>query len=1395
MQTLLDLTMKKIIGLDLGTTSIGWALVNEAENENEKSSIIKTGVRVIPLTTDTDEKGNFEKGKAITTNQERTLKRSMRRNLQRYKLRRKELIKELKTIGFINATSVLTEDGKDTTFETLKLRSEAPSRKLEKEELARVFLSINKKRGYKSSRKANNEDEDGKIIDEIGIAKTLHQKNITPGQYAYALFESEKVNVPNFYRSDLENEFEKIWNVQSSFYPDIFTEELKTKLKGQGKTNSSKIIRKEKGVDTTDLKGKTRIEKKKIPYEWRSKAISEKLPIDQAAFVIADINGDIDTSSGYLSEISDRSKELFFNNQTVGQYLYSQVQENKHNKLKGQVFYRQDYIDELEMIWNEQSKHHPELNDERKELFRDIIIFYQRRLKSQKGLISICELEGQEREITTKSGKVKRKVIGPRVAPKSSPVFQEFRIWQNINNIKVTDIKNRKSWYLEDEARTMLFNELSLKANIKAKELLKLLYKNHRDLEIRFDELKGNQTNAKLFKAYQTIIEQTGHGEYDFEKMPSHEVKKIVSDVFEALSIDTRILDFNVDLGGKDIEKQPSYQLWHLLYSFEGDDSVSGNKSLVNKLIEKFGFDEQSAKTLASVTFEDDYGSLSVRAMRKIIPYMRDGFEYSDAAKQAGYNHSHSKTATENSERKLEDKIRLLPKNSLRNPVVEKILNQMINVVNAIIDEYGKPDEIRLELARELKKSAKERAEMTKSINNAKAKHEKIREVLKKEFGLTYVSRNDIIRYKLYKELKPRGYKTLYTNKYIHPDKLFSSEIDIEHIIPKSVLFDDSFTNKTLEYRHVNEKKGDKTAIDFVEEEFGSKGREEYEKRVWDAYKGQSKEYPFSRAKVNKLLMPFDKIPDGFIERDLRNSQYIAKKAREILESVVITVNTTTGSITDRLRKDWQLIDVMQELNWPKYEKLGLTYHIENKEGKKLPRIKNWTKRDDHRHHAMDAIAVAFTKYNHVQYLNNLNARKDEEHKESSSINAIEQKELYRDDRGKLKFKPPMPIAEFRQQAKEHLANTLVSFKAKNKVVTPNANRTKKRGKNTYNEQQTLTPRGKLHNETIYGSIKQYETKEVKVGGSFDKETISRVAKKKHREALFKRLDAFGGDPKKAFTGKNSLAKSPIYLNDLQTQKVPDKVKLVEEVTVYTIRKAISPDIKIEKVIDKRAKDILQKRLDEFGGNAKEAFSDLEKFPIYLDEKAGIQLKSVTIRGVANAIPLHEKKNHKGELVLNGNGDSQAVDFVNPSNNHHVAIYKDEKGNLQERVVSFFEAVERVNQNLPIVDRDYKKDEGWTFQFTMKQNEYFVFPNEETGFNTNSIETLIETDLEVISENLYRVQKISKGNYMFRHHLETTINSEIKNVTFINIRSSNSLQGIKKVRVDHIGKITLIHND
>jgi hypothetical protein len=479
----------------------------------------------------------------------------------------------------------------------------------------------------------------------------------------------------------------------------------------------------------------------------------------------------------------------------------------------------------------------------------------------------------------------------------------------------------------------------------------------------------------------------------------------------------------------------------------------------------------------------------------------------------------------------------------------------------------------------------------------------------------------------------------------------------------------------------------------------------------------------------------------------------------------------------------------MKELNWDKYEKLGLTYTIEGKHGERLNKIKDWSKRNDHRHHAMDALTVALTKPAYIQYLNNLNAKASNT-KKGPEIYAIEQKYLKRENR-KLYFIPP--VENIRTEAKKHLAKILVSYKAKNKVVTINKNKTKKR--KGFNEQVALTPRGQLHKETVYGKSFRYSTKLEKIGTSFDIQKIKTVAKKVERDALLKRLAENGNDPKKAFTGKNSLSKMPIYLDLERSIKLPEKVKTVVFEQNYTIRKNIDPELKVDKVIDVGVKRILESRLEEFGGNSKLAFSNLDENPIWLNKEKGIAIKRVKISGVSNVESLHVKKNHFGEPILDNKGNEIPVDFVSTGNNHHVAIYEDEKGNLQDEVVNFYEAVIRRNQGESIIK--YRHEEGWKFLYSIKQNEYFVFPSQD--FNPNDFDLLDPKNYDLISPNLFRVQKFSKvmyGNsavrdYVFRHHLETVLNDvkELKDVAFKQLKSLQYLKGIKKVRLNHLGQI------
>jgi len=1520
--------MKRILGLDLGTNSVGWALVNEAETYEEKSSIIKLGVRVNPLTIGKGgELDTFIQGKSITTNADRTLKRSTRRNLQRYKLRRENLIEIIKEHGFINDETILSENGNKTTFETYRLRAKAATDEITLEQFARVLLMINKKRGYKSSRKTKSKEE-GTLIDGKDISLVLHDEGITVGQYSLRILQSGKKDNNSYYPSDFQREFDEIFDKQKEFYPEILTDELKEELCGKKRDavwvicekhfiwkekhtewNSEEArnieVEKEHRLVGINREGKKE-EQNRENTEWRAKGLSEKLHLEQLVIVFQEINQKISGASNYLGAISDRSKELYFKKQTVGQYQMAVLDKNPNASLRNMVFYRQDYLDEFNTLWETQAKFRRGKSDspfteELKNEIRDVVIFYQRPLKSKKGLISFCEFESREIEVEI-DGKKKIKKVGSRVIPCSSPLFQEFKIWQKLNDIEIFPAheKNKKrkpnARRLEQDEKELLFAELSVKEKLSKDKILSMLDLPESDMN--FNSIDGNKTQYELFKAYKKIIELSENEIDDDFSVES------IEKAFKQLGINTEILRYSIpeeirltNDKGKDVvvaKECKMYNIYHLLYSFEGDKSNSGVDNLHNKLKELYGFQKEYADILANVEFQSDYGSLSAKAIKKILPLMKMGQDYTTACANIYERHSKNSLTTEELGQKVyKNKLDILPKNSLRNPVVEKILNQMVNVTNSIIDTYGKPDEIRIELARDLKKNADERFLLTEHVKGNTAEIEKINKTLKEDFGIKNPSRNDVIRYKLYKELLVNNAAhTLYSNTYISPAELYTKKFEIEHIIPQSRLFDDSFSNKTIETHETNHPKtgkGNKTAIDYVTEKYGESGLTDYLNRIiavfgtktikkvitnkstgnksvksetktfdtlqkeyikslkkkqkeeWETLNENDKKLriinKYFSNKLKKLVITENELPEGFIERDLSNTQYITKKAKTMLGDLVKFVISTTGSITDRLREDWQLVDVMKEINFPKYEQLGLVEneeHIDYETGeiRFVKKIKDWSKRNDHRHHAMDALTVAFTKRQFIQYLNNLNARRADENMTISNtekeerdnfaittedtilntrdVMGIEQKELYRDKRNKLRFKPPIPLNEFRAEAKKHLENTLISIKAKNKVVTHNINKTKKKGGTNRKIQQT--PRGQLHNETIYGSQKQYAVKEEIVNAKFDKAKILTVAKPAYKEALLKRLDENGNDAQKAFTGKNSLSKNPIFINESQSSKVPERVKTVTFETVYTIRKEISADLNIDKVIDVKIRRLLEKRVNEFNGDVKKAFSNLDENPIYLkeiinengqiDKTKSVSIKRVTISGVSNAEALHNKRDKNNKCVTDDSGKKQSVDFVNTSNNHHVTFYRDAESNLHENVVSFYEVVARANMGIPIIDKKYRISEGWQFLFSMKQNEYFVFPNEKTGFNPREIDLMNPENYSQISPNLFRVQtmsKVSYGNkvirdYKFRHHLETTVNdmNELKNITYKQYKTLSFVDKIVKVRVNHIGQIVKI---
>lgn len=1224
--------MKKILGLDLGVTSIGWAIVDEEENK-----ILGMGSRIIPLTT--DDKDEFTKGNAISKNQKRTLKRTQRKGYDRYQLRRQNLIAALKQ------NNMLPDDGliKLPKLDLWKIRSNAVNEKLSLQEIGRILLHLNQKRGYKSSR-----------------------------------------NEANLDKKDTE----------------------------------------------------------------------------------------------YVQEVKNRYEKLKECGLTIGQKFYNELSNDEHYRIKEQVYPREAYIEEFDSIMKNQQKFYPEtLTEELIDKIRNGIIYYQRNLKSQKGLVSICEFEGFWTKLQA-NGKEKELFVGPRVAPKSSPLFQVCKIWETINNISLRR-KNGEDFEIPLDKKHELFKYMDKYEKLAYAELVKILglkkdevYSNKQ----LANGLQGNKTKAAIMNCFDDA--ESNKNLFNFEMI----IKEYDEEGF--------LVDKSTGevIGSKkkkqitpEIETQPFYKLWHTVYSINDRDECK------NALMKKFGIPEETAVKLSSLDFtKQGFGNKSHRTMRKILPYLMEGDKYSDACSYAGYNHSSSLTKQENFERKLLDKLKPIEKNGLRQPVVEKILNQMVNVVNAVIDKYGKPDEIRIELARELKQSRDERNETFKSMNERERENKEIEKRLA-EYGLR-ATRNNIIKWRLYHEISDEDKKQnaicIYCGEPITlTSAILGEEVEVEHIIPRSRLFDDSQSNKTLAHRKCNADKKDQTAFDFMrtksENEFN-----DYIERINTLYKN----HVIGKTKRDKLLMPSEKIPKDFIDRQLRETQYISRKAREILQSICYKVWATSGNVTSELRHIWGWDEVLVNLQLPKYRELGLTETIEiNENGntRKKEIIKGWTKRDDHRHHAIDALTIACTKQGYIQRFNTLNSSKVR----NDMMREIEEAK-YEFDRNKnllenyIYSKKPFTTKEIEKEAEK----ILVSFKAGKKVASIGKRKIKKDGKKVIVQNNIIVPRGPLSEESVYGKIKTI-VKEKPVKYLFENPHL--IYKSYIRQLVEERLASLNNNAKRAIT---SLKKEPIYLDKEKTIELKYATCFNEEVVIKKPVQSLN-EKQVDDIVDPIIKQKVKERLEKFGGKAKEAFKNLENDPIWFDEEKRIQIKTVRcFTGLSAIEPISKDQN--------GN----VVGFVKPGNNHHLAIYLDEFGNKQLKICTFWHAVERKKYGLPVIiknpaevidmilaEEDEEKytdsfleklpDSKWTFLESFQQNEMFVFDLSKEALD----EAISEKNFALISKNLYRVQKLSTTGYLvvFRHHLATSLDNSTEMKGFSTLKDFNGI----KVSINNLGFI------
>ena len=792
---------------------------------------------------------------------------------------------------------------------------------------------------------------------------------------------------------------------------------------------------------------------------------------DAAAIVGDEGEKKKDSNSAYLAGIRANDEKLQDEHKTVGQYFAEQLRQNQSEsptggisyRIKDQIFSRQRYIDEYDQIMAAQRVHYPDiLTDAFIRMLRDEVIFMQRPLKSCKHLVSLCEFEKQEKVMRVqqddgKGGRqlVERKVkFGPKVAPKSSPLFQLCRIYEAVNNIRLTrpDGSPRD---ITPEERAKIVAHLQSSASLSFAALKKLLKEKAliADQLTSKSGLKGNSTRVALASALQPYPQY--HHLLDMELETRMMTVQLTDE--ETGEVTEREVAVVTD----SYVHQPLYRLWHILYSIEERDAM--RRALITQLsMKEEDLDGGLLDQLYRLDFvKSGYGNKSAKFICKLLPQLQQGLGYSEACAAVGYRHSNSSTSEEITERTLLEKIPLLQRNELRQPLVEKILNQMINLVNALKAEYG-VDEVRVELARELKMSREERERMTRQNGERKKANDKVAEKIQK-CGL-FPTKSRIRKYRLWEEA---GRQCLYCGRSIGEKQcLNGDDMEVEHIIPKSVLYDDSYGNKTCACRRCNKEKGNRTALEYIR----AKGWEaEYMERI----NGLLDKKTISYSKHQRLRWLKEDIPSDFLERQLRLTQYISRQAMAILQQGIRRVSASEGGVTARLRSLWGYDDILHTLNLDRYDSMGETERVsrEGETTEKL-RIKDWSKRKDHRHHAIDALVVASTRQGYIQRLNRVSSESERE----AMSGEIEVQKATKTDKLSLleRWLTQRPHLSVRAVS-DKVAEILISYRPGRRVVTRGRNIYRKKTADgrevTCVQRGVLVPRGELMEASLYGKI------------------------------------------------------------------------------------------------------------------------------------------------------------------------------------------------------------------------------------------------------------------------------------------------------------------------------------
>jgi CRISPR-associated endonuclease Csn1 len=718
--------------------------------------------------------------------------------------------------------------------------------------------------------------------------------------------------------------------------------------------------------------------------------------------------------------------------QTLGQLLYekgrnSPPEKGGYERRRGVHADRAAVADEFERLWTGQSVHHPILHGlELRERVAEVI-FAQRPVFWRKSTLGQCCFMPDE-----------------ALCPKSSWLSQQRRMLEKLNNLAFVGGNARP---LDDEERAAILGKLQIQGSMSwsaVRTALKPVFERRGD-GVRERNLRFNLEEGKEKKLLGNPLE--GQLADIFGEAWAHHTHRQA--IRDAVPVRLLAADFG-EIGGQRV------------VILSGSERARRRAEVGRSLIDDFAVTEDQASRLCDLKLPSGWEPYSTAALLQFMPHLEAGVRFGTLVNDPEWEHWRERTFPKR-EKPTGEVYDMLPSpadkeeqerlNKLRNPTVIRTQNELRKVVNNLIDRFGKPDLIRIELARDIGKSKREREEMQAGMSERERHRAKAAADLRSK-GID-PSRDQIEKWLLWQEC---GEFDPYSGDPICFDDLFRrNEFEVEHIWPRSKSFDDSYGNKTLCRKTWNVRKANRTPYEAFGPDMELWAR--MKERVW----GLVRDRKMAQGKAKRFCreLPLD---DEFVSRQLNDTGFASRQAVASLKRLwpdlgneaPVKVQTVSGRVTAQLRKLWGLNNILSE------------------DGEKT--------RADHRHHAVDALVVACADPGLTKRLSEYWQAKD--------------------DPGTLRphLDPPWPT--IRADADRAVAEIVVSHRISRKVS------------GALHEEMIYgdTKIDSMKRKVVYRHIVKRKPLDTLSKGELDTIRDEGV-----RRVVMAWVDAHGGDPKKAF--------------------------------------------------------------------------------------------------------------------------------------------------------------------------------------------------------------------------------------------------------------------------------------